>query len=247
MYDQDFAEIYDDVYRRHRNYPREAAHTKELALAHCPAAASLLDVGCGTGEHLKYLREDFEVAGVDLAEPMVEIARRKLGDVPVHQGDMRTFDLGRTFDVVCSVYSPVGYLRSADDLCTAVLRMAAHLSPGGVLIVEPWILRENWNGGDLATATFEVNGRRVVRMGKWKTRDDQSYVEMHYLVGDSETVRHFVDRQDLTLFSREQYEKAFIGAGCSVEFLEQGYGDRGVFVGTRLDGRAGETNGSTRR
>jgi SAM-dependent methyltransferase len=234
MYEEDFAHVYDGIYRRHKNYAGEADRIRELALEYRPEASSLLDVGCGTGEHLAHLRRHFDVAGVDLASSMIRIASAKLPGVPLLQDDMRTFGLDRTFDVVCSMYSSVGYLASADDLFTAVKNMAHHLRPGGVLIVEPWILREDWNGGDLVEAGFENEGGKVVRMGRWTTRDGRSHVEMHYLVATgSDPVRHFVDEQELSLFSREEYETAFRSAGCAVEYRPDGYADRGVFIGVR--------------
>ncbi len=233
MYDAEFAEVYDEIYLNHKDYAEESRRIRELALDRFPAAATLLDVGCGTGEHLTYLRKDFDTVGIDIAEPMVNVAREKLGDVPVHVGDMRDFDLGATFDVICCMYSAVGYLADLAGYVAAVRTMAAHLVPGGVLIVEPWILRENWNGGQLIQATFESNGNLISRMGKWTTREGRSFIEMHYLVGSPSRVRHFVDLQELSLFSREEYETAFVEAGCSVEFLPDAYADRGVFVGVR--------------
>ncbi len=238
MYDEAFAAVYDAIYLSHRDYAEESRRIRVLARERAPGAATLLDVGCGTGAHLAHLRADFTCAGVDVAEPMVRIAREKLGDVPVHHGDMRTFDLGRRFDVVCCLYSSVGYLRTAGDYATAVRAMARHLTPGGVLVVEPWILREDWNGGDLVHARFDCGDTVVSRMGRWSTRPSDagacSVVEMHYLVDDGSGVRHFVDVQELGLFARAEYEAAFTDAGCTVEYLPDGYADRGVFVGVRL-------------
>src|SRR5882724_6448932 len=102
-YGHRLAEIYDMVYTagRGKDYAAEAAALAELIRARHPRAASVLDVACGTGEHLKYLRPFFaDVEGVELAEPMRAKAIEKLPDVVVHAGDMRDFALGRIFDVV---------------------------------------------------------------------------------------------------------------------------------------------------
>lgn len=234
IYQENFAEIYDDVYRGHRDYQRETERLRQLVHERHPAARTLLDVACGTGEHLVHLGRVFDVEGLDLAEPMLRVAAAKLGGVPVHQGDMRKFDLGRSFDAVSCLFSSIGYLGGTDDLDAAVGAMAAHLAPGGVLVIEPWILRERWNGGDLVQAQFSGDRATVSRMGRWYTSGDRSQVEMHYLVaGPDGTVRHFVNQQDLALFSRDEYEAAFVASGCTVEYLADGYADRGVFVGVR--------------
>ena len=38
----------------------------------------LLDVGCGTGEHLKYLSLGFRCTGLDINRRMIELARSKV-------------------------------------------------------------------------------------------------------------------------------------------------------------------------
>nr|BAP34716.1 N-methyltransferase [Streptomyces sp. ML694-90F3] len=234
IYQENFAEIYDDVYRGHRDYHRETERVRELVRERRPGARTLLDVACGTGEHLVHLGRSFDVEGIDLAEPMLKVAAAKLGDVPVHRGDMRDFSLGRSFDAVSCLFSSIGYLGGTADLKAAVAAMAGHLVPGGVLVIEPWILRERWNGGDLVQAQFTSDRATVSRMGRWYTSGDRSQVEMHYLVARADgAVRHFVNHQDLALFSRDEYEAAFVASGCTVEYLPEGYADRGVFVGVR--------------
>ena len=53
--------------------------------------------------------------------------------------DMTSFDLGRRFDVVTCLFSSIGYVGTAERLDQAIATMAAHLEPGGTLIVEPWL------------------------------------------------------------------------------------------------------------
>ncbi|MBQ1097273.1 class I SAM-dependent methyltransferase [Streptomyces sp. b94] len=239
MYDDQFADVYDRVYCALYDYAEHAELIGDLARQHVDSPKTLLDVGCGTGEHLRYLAKQFSVTGVDLSESMVRVARRKLGDVAVHQADMRDFDLGRTFDVVCSMYSSVGYLGGPEELRAATARMAAHVAPGGVLVVEPWILREKWNGGVLAHATVEHEGTTISRMGHWRTEGDRSQVDMHYLVSEPDGVRHFVDHQKLALYSLEEYQDAFTRAGLEASLLPAGRADRGVFVAVPRTGARG--------
>lgn len=234
IYDEQFVEVYDDMYPVREDYADLAGQIRTLALQRNPGAVTLLDVACGTGEHLTHLRDHFDVAGFDISFPMVQVARRKLGEDAVHQADMRDFDLGRQFDVITCMYCSVGYVPSVEGLRSSIERMVAHLAPGGVLIVEPWVFREDWNGGDLATATFRTETRTVTRMGQWRTTpDNRSCVEMHYLVAESGSVRHFVNEQELSLFTRAEYFGAFDAAGCAWEFLPAGYAGRDVFVATR--------------
>ena len=143
------AAYYDAVHAsRGKDYAAEAATVDAAIRAHGRSSGQrLLDVACGTGLHLRHLRDHYAVEGIDVDEGMLAIARERLGpDVPLHHGDMRAFDLGRTFDAVTCLFSAIGHVRTVAGLRRAIARMAAHLAPGGVLVVEPWIHPPDWRG-----------------------------------------------------------------------------------------------------
>jgi len=143
------ARVYDLLYS-FKDYEAEALDLTTLVRERNPGAASLLDVACGTGKHLELLRATFpDVAGVDLDDGLLAVAHERLPDVPLTRGDMRAFDLGRTFDAVTCLFSSVGYLRDDEELAAAIGRMASHLSPGGVLVVDGWIRPDRGGRGPM--------------------------------------------------------------------------------------------------
>jgi SAM-dependent methyltransferase len=222
-YDRDLAEVYDIFYTagKGKDYAAEAAALAELIRARRPDAASLLDVACGTGEHLRHLRGRFaEVAGVEFAEPMRDKAIAKLPGVAVYAGDMRDFALGRTFDVVLCLFSAIGYMRSVEELSAACRSMAAHLTPGGLLVVDPWYHPDAWQGGMLDHTVAVANGHTVLRLAQSQRQDRVSTITYHYLVGNPGGVRYFTNRHEMTLFTRDEYAGAIRAAGCpTVEFV----------------------------
>jgi len=233
VYGSELADVYDLIYRGQKDYAAEAGAIAELIRAHDPTATSVLDVACGTGEHLGYLRSYFQdVAGVELSAPMLAQARRKLPDVPLHQGDMRDFGLGRRFDAVCCMFSSIGYMASSAELNAATARMAAHVAPGGLLIVEPWLTPDVWRDGYLSQESHQDGDRVVVRMAHSGTDGRRSLIRMHYLLGDPGGIRHFEDRHDLTLFTHEEYEFALTQAGGRVTFRPGGPTGRGLYLAT---------------
>ena len=137
----EFAEIYDAAYH-FVDYPTAAAHVRTTIQDTHPTAGSLLEVACGTGRYLELLARDFAVEGLDLCPEMLAKARGRVPDVPLHQGDMTSFDLGRRYDVVCCLFRSIGYTATPDRFDAAVAAMARHLAPEGVLLVEPFFTPE---------------------------------------------------------------------------------------------------------
>ncbi|GII02118.1 class I SAM-dependent methyltransferase [Planobispora takensis] len=238
VYSAEVSEFYDLIYQgRGKNYAHEAAFVTELVRARRPGAASLLDVACGTGKHLRTFRLTFdEVEGVELSPTMCAAARRKLPGVAVHEGDIRWFDTGRTYDAVCSLFGTVGYMAGTAELEAAVGRMAAHLPTGGVLIVEPWYFPDRFTDGHIAGDFVRGVDRTVTRvMRVARTTGSTVRQEAHWSVADTTGVHHFDQVQIFTLFEPADYIAAFRRAGCDVEYLEsEDIGDgRGLFVGVR--------------
>jgi ubiquinone/menaquinone biosynthesis C-methylase UbiE len=87
------ATFYDLIYSW-KNYRQEADHLLAIIHTRLPGAKTILDVACGTGEHLRYLRE-FDRTGLDLDPELLRVARAKLPDVCLVQSDMVAFELDR--------------------------------------------------------------------------------------------------------------------------------------------------------
>jgi dTDP-3-amino-3,4,6-trideoxy-alpha-D-glucopyranose N,N-dimethyltransferase/N-dimethyltransferase len=240
-YRREVAEVYDDVFRsRGKDFEAEATLVTELVLAASPAASSLLDVACGTGAHLETFRKKFRhVAGVELAQPMIEVAGRRLPGVDVHSGDMRDFHLDERFDAVTCLFSAIGYMHTEQELAAAVRCMAGHLEPGGVLVIEPWWFPERFIDGYVAGDVARVDGKAIARLSH--TRRDGMLTQMtaKYLVADRAGITEFHEYDVLRLFTREQYLEAFAKAGCPARYLPDSPTGRGFLIGTKA--RAGDT------
>jgi SAM-dependent methyltransferase len=239
MYGPELAAVYDLIYCDMKDYGAEARLIAGLVRQHHPGAESILDVACGTGLHLADLRSSFvEVAGLEMAPAMLAAARARLPDVPLYEADMHTFDLGRRFDAVCCMFSAIGYSPDVAGLHAAVGRMAAHVNPGGVLIIEPWLTPDAWRGNSVHTNVVSDGDRRLLRMSHSSGDGRYSAMQMHYLVGDPDGVRYFTDEHVLTMFTQSEYEEAFAAAGCAVTLLPGGPAGRGLFLGTTPPARA---------
>ena len=184
--------------------------------------------------HIPYLRQSFTIEGLYLDPEMLRIAKAKHADVPFHQGDMADFDLGRRFDVVVSLFSSVGYMRTPDRLAKAISAMARHVRPGGVLIIEPFFPPQTWKEPSRApgATVSEQPDISIVRMTDRRREGNLATLCFHYLVGTAAGVEHFTEEHEMGLFSDEEHRAAFAGAGMAVAYDEKGLMGRGLYIGT---------------
>ena len=101
----------------------------------------VLELGCGTGHKLIPIASDgHPCAGLDFSSEMLAEARHKANErgVPVEwmRGDMRAFDLGRTFDFVFITANSLLHLQEAEDLVSCFRSVRRHLAPGARFVFD---------------------------------------------------------------------------------------------------------------
>ncbi|OLT29949.1 SAM-dependent methyltransferase [Nocardiopsis sp. CNR-923] len=229
------ADVYETMYRaRGKSWEAEAADVVRRIRELSPGASSLLDVGCGTGAHLAVFAEDVERAeGLEFSAAMRERARRRLPSVPVHDGDMRGFRLGRAFDAVTCLFTAVNYVDGVAGLDAAVRSMADHLEPGGVLVLEPWWFPERFIDGHVGGDVVTEGGLTIARVSHSTLAGRATRLEAHWVVADASGIRRFTEVEFLMLFDEAEYRAAFDAAGCDVEYHPGWLTGRGLFVGVR--------------
>ncbi len=217
-----------------KDYAGEAERVHAIVQARSPGASTLLDVACGTGRHLEHLRRWYDVEGLDLDRAMLERARTRLGEVPLHQADMRGFELGHRFDAVTCLFSSIAQVQTLEGLRTTIACMVRHVRVGGVVIVEPWISPdEHPPDGEPWLATFEEPGMKVAVMETSRLREGVWDEEAHYLVWTGDGLEHLHEQERVGAFTRGDLIGAFEQAGLEVEHDEHGLTGRGLFVGVR--------------
>ena len=229
MFDRS-ARIYDAVYS-FKDYPGEAARVHALIQERCPGASSLLDVACGTGSHLAEFRDWYEVSGLDLDEGMIEVARERLGGMPLYIADMTSFQLNRQFDALTCLFSAIGYVGTVEGLSKAIAAMAAHLRPHGVLVLEPCFSPDAWVVGGPSLLTVDQPDLKIARMTMSGRQGRLAIMDFTYLVGTPAGVQQFSERHEPALFTDDEYRQAFESAGLAVERDEEGLIGRGLYVG----------------
>lgn len=230
------ARIYDLLYvgAGIKDYHAETAELRRIIDQSCPGARSLLDVACGTGAHLAELRQWYEVEGADLSPAMLAVARERLPRVRLHQADMRTLDLGRSFDAVICLFSSIGYIIEPAEMRSAVARLAAHVAPGGVLVLDGWVRPDEWQDRfrpepDIARDDEAL----VVRLAFTRRERDITNLDMHHLVQTAGGIDYFVENHKLALTPTEDYVSAVETAGLAARVIPNYMPGRDRIVGLR--------------
>ena len=232
------AEFYDLLYSESKDYAAESAIIAQLIHAAAPTAHRVLDVACGTGKHAEGLTAlGFAVDGIDLEPRFVAVAAQRCPDGSFQVGDMTELSLPQRYDAITCLFSSIGYAHTPERLNRTLANFAAHLQPGGVVIIDPWFepgeLTDRWVG----MVTGAGDGVSVCRMQRTLIDGSTSYLEFEYLVGSPRGIERLSERHALGLFTREQMEMAFSAAGLSVEWRDAGLRRRGAYIGHLPTGR----------
>ena len=136
----DFGLLYDSVpiYASRPDvqfYVNEAARVQD----------AVLELGCGTGRILLPLaRAGCAIDGLDNSRQMLARCKAKVHDEPrsvqdriaLHHGDVRAFDLDRTYGLVIAPFRMVQHLATIDDQLSFLDSVSRHLAPGGRIIFD---------------------------------------------------------------------------------------------------------------
>jgi len=155
----------------------------------CLPVARVLDVGCGSGAYLNYLRQHVpagELAGIELDAHRAAQARETNPGASIHCGDAATvaggldehFDLITMWDVFEHVADPAGLLQ----------KLADRLAPDGWLLIQT--IHENSLLPTIGRLSFRVTGGRYSRL-----------------------VRRTHEAHHLVFFSRQGLDHLFIRTG----------------------------------
>ncbi|HEY8481526.1 MAG TPA: class I SAM-dependent methyltransferase [Spirillospora sp.] len=141
--------------------------------------ATVLELAAGPAEHAReFARRGLAATALDLNPRMCAHAAREAAregvEVEVVQGDMTRFDLGRRFDLVVTMLDSTSHLMTLDAFVAHLRRVAAHLSPAGLYVVEMSHPRDRLGEPSVGTGwTVERDGVRAdVRWGEPTDRLD---------------------------------------------------------------------------
>ena len=147
-------------------YEEEAADLLPDLLGTSDAAPqTLLELGAGGGSLAWHLKKHLTLTLTDLSPEMVAVSRTVNPECEHLVGDMRTIDLGRTFDVVL-IHDAIMYCTTPYDARLALANAAKHCRVGGTVMVIPDSVAETLEP-DTHTGGHDAEDGRGLRYIEW--------------------------------------------------------------------------------
>jgi SAM-dependent methyltransferase len=217
------------------DYADEAAFVLEVLRVHASGPlADALELGCGGGNLASYLKRDLRLTLTDISPQMLAVSAALNPECRHIEGDMRSLRLDGVFDAVV-VHDAVMYLRTRQELASALATAFVHLRAGGAAVFLPDVVRETLrertdHGGHDA-------GDRSLRYLEWTWDPDPTdstfVVDYAFLLREGGgTARVVHDRHVEGVFPRAEWLHLLRETGFETERLADPWG-RDVFVGMR--------------
>lgn len=219
----ELAEHYFAIEKNHRDIRADVRFiTDLLGGAESPA---LLDLGCGTGEHLGMLSNmGVRCTGIDISADMLAHARERFpAGIEFIRSSMSDIAYENAFDMVISLFGSFNYIIHDAEIESMLLKIRNALVPGGIGIFEIWnsppILKIQEK--DIGPVSTTTHGDSIIKRERgFKLRDDafKTVVEVNYryTVDGPGGMKNIRDRHVMRCFTAGEIRRFITGAGFTV-------------------------------
>lgn len=133
----ELAEFYFDIEKPSRKIDSEARFLDRIFRKH--RIMSILDMGCGTGEHVRYFQSlGYRPKGIDSSSKMIEVAKKRYSHCKFDVSPMQSYQSGALLDCVVSLFGSFNYLLTNEEIDATLKLIEQNLKPAGLAILEVW-------------------------------------------------------------------------------------------------------------
>lgn len=202
---QSMAKYYDLFYSK-KSYSKEVEFITDLI----GTRKTILDVGCGTGIHMKLLEDKgYRVDGMDLSENMLDIAKSRTKG-HLFCGNLLDYKSNKTYDVIISMFAVFNHLQNYKELEKGIKNLYNQLNTNGILIIDLH------NGR--TTGEKEDTYQNCKRIMKWTFdhKEFKEYTNITYII-DNKT---YYDHHKFTIYEIEKLEQILNKNNLKYELYE---------------------------
>lgn len=188
-----------------------------------PAAARILDVGCGFGRHtVELAKRGFAVTGIDPAAAMIAAARQRAEaegvSVDFRQMAAESFVADKEYEAAICLFTTLGQVSASSENSQLLERVYAALQPGGWFVVE--VPQRDTAVSQLKPSDKFGEGARYTAVSRQYDPENQLVTETFKLVAPEKTDTFLLQYR---LFSRAELVDLLTRAGFAVRALFSDY------------------------
>ena len=179
-----YSKYYDLLYRD-KDYQTETDYVSQTILKYNPDVKTILELGCGSGSHAKYLvNSGFEVTGIERSSDMVNAAEQKnISGFNIVESDISAFQLSKKFDAAVSLFHVVDYLTDNESLHNCFKLTNQHLEDGGIFLFDIWYSPAVYmQGPETRIKRMENEDIQITRIAESVMKTEANVVEVSFEV-----------------------------------------------------------------
>jgi SAM-dependent methyltransferase len=197
----------------------------------------VLELGCGTGRvTLELARQGVDVVGVELSPDMLGFAQQKADheglDVTLALGDLRRFDLGRTFPLVLLPYNTLNHLLDVDSLRRCFATVQRHMDASSRFVIDTFQPSLAFLGADPERRRpilryldpYTQEEVRLLEENHYEPATQKNRIVWSYTIGGREDAH--VEELTMRLFFPAELEALLELSGFAVEARYGDYDER---------------------
>jgi len=206
----DYAYFYDSIYQD-KDYKKEVDFLEKIFKKFLKKKPkNILDLGCGTGNHILELsKRGYKTSGVDISPDMIKIAQEKFKKLNL-RGDFYIKDIAcyrprKKFDVIISMFAVINYIIEIKALLRLFKNVYSVLKKDGLFIFEIWNAFKAQNSL-LPTSFKEIeldNKNKLIREGRIKTYRLSQICRIDYvlkLYNEEKIIKHYKENHILRFY-----------------------------------------------
>ena len=239
LYDE-LAEHYFAIENHTRNIRQDITFVKTLV----PVGKSirLLDLGCGTGEHLAlFANEGYECVGIDSSQAMLRVAKERNSGPRISYAlnSVSTFDYFEEFDIITSFFGSLDYLLSDEDVDAVMWNTWRSLKSGGLAVFELWnaapVIMIGKKEMGIVSTTEDKDIRIDRERGFELIQNDPAIVEVRYRY-------HVIEKGKLRMLEDTHRMRAFTLDEIKLFIAKNGFRLKSYYANTQKEGYSPTSN-----
>ena len=235
MFEENIVEHYDVLLSLFgKNYLLESKFIHEKILEYSKDYKSLVDYGCGTGNHLLYFSSFYASLGLDYSEKMISIAIEKVKNAKFVHTSMRNLKIKDRFDIALCLFGSITYLENKTSINHTILNIKNQLNVGGLFIIEPWYTHEEIENRITQSQYGSYGAISGCRMYEISMVGNTAQMKDIILFNNGKKIKSLTAEHFLTILSYDEYGKILSKNGFSVELMENPITGRKIFFARKV-------------